>query len=58
MRFSTFITLAAIGFAGFYAYRLSADQKRLARAAALRAEPIVMWFETADERSAFCEGAD
>ena len=59
MRLSTVITLAALGAAGYYAYRLNetAAQRRSVASVA-RTEPIVMWFETIDERTALCEGAD
>ena len=59
MRLSTVFTLAALGAAGYYVYKLSAKSAESRSAASIaRTEPIVMWFETVDERTALCEGAD
>ena len=59
MRASTLLTLVALGAAGYYVYTIAEQQnKRRLIASNWRAAPIVMWFETADERNAFCEGAD
>lgn len=58
MRLSTWFTLAALGAVGYYAYRLTTERRPVAAVALVRTEPIVMWFETPDERSVLCEGAD
>ena len=56
MRISTLLTLGALGAAAYYVYKI-ADQVAPKAAIPLN-EPIVMWFETIDERTALCEGAD
>ena len=56
MRISTLLTLGALGAAAYYVYKI-ADQVAPKAVSPLN-EPIVMWFETIDERTALCEGAD
>jgi hypothetical protein len=56
MRISTLLTLGALGAAAYYVYKIT-DQVT-PKAQTPLAEPIVMWFETIDERTALCEGAD
>ncbi|MFN3430043.1 MAG: hypothetical protein ACK46X_08825 [Candidatus Sericytochromatia bacterium] len=56
MRISTLLTLGALGAAAYYAYKIT-DQATAKTPTRLN-EPIVMWFETIDERTALCEGAD
>lgn len=56
MRISTLLTLGALGAAAYYVYKIT--DHVMPKAATPLTEPIVMWFETIDERTALCEGAD
>ena len=57
MRVSTVLTLAALGAAVYLARRLGPITTR-SGGANPRLAPVVMWFETPEERSTYCEGAD
>jgi flagellar basal body-associated protein FliL len=59
MRVSTLVTLAALGAAGYFIYTIAEQQNAERQETSnRRAEPVVMWFETLDQRNAYCEGAD